>query len=104
MDTGANLSGVIEQLEKIQTILKESPEVLTFLNLVKETKVPALVTPVKSDVLLEAGDVAKVLKVSTAKISQYVKEGVLPAYYVPDSNHRKFWLSDVKGLAHRANG
>lgn len=95
------LIGVVEQMERIQQILKETPEVLTFLNLMKETKVPALVSPVKSDVLVEAGQAAKVLKVSAVKIGQYHTQGLLPAYYVPDSNHRKFWLSDVMSLARR---
>lgn len=95
------LIGVVEQMERIQQILKETPEVLTFLNLMKETKVPALVSPVKSDVLVEAGQAAKVLKVSVVKIGQYHTQGLLPAYYVPDSNHRKFWLSDVMNLARR---
>lgn len=95
------LIGVVEQMERIQQILKESPEVLTFLNLIKETKVPALVSPIKSDVLVEASQAAKVLKVSVVKIGQYHTQGLLPAYYVPESNHRKFWLSDVMNLARR---
>ena len=93
------LNGVVEQMERIQRILKESPEVLTFLNLIKETGVPAMVTPLKSDVLIEASEAAKVLKVSTVKIGQYHSRGLLPAYFVPDSNHRKFWLSDVMSIA-----
>ena len=97
----AELTGVVEQLERIQQILKESPEVLVFLNLIKETGVPAVVSPIKSDVLIEAGQAAKVLKVSAVKIGQYHSQGLLPAYYVPDSNHRKFWLSDVMSLAKR---
>lgn len=96
-----DLTGVTEQLEKIQQILRESPEVMTFLKLVKETKMPALVSPIKSDVLVEAGQAAKVLKVSPVKIGQYHSRGLLPAYFVPDSNHRKFWLSDVMNLAKR---
>lgn len=97
----AELTGMIEQMERIQQILKESPEVLTFLNLIKETGVPAVVSPIKSDVLIEAGEAAKVLKVSAVKIGKYHEQGLLPAYFVPDSNHRKFWLSDVMGLAKR---
>ena len=93
------LTDVIEKLERIQSILKESPEVLEALKLLKETNTTALVTPVKAETFIEASQAAEMLKVSPVKIGSYRRQGLLTAYRVPESTHNKYKLSDVMGLA-----
>lgn len=93
------LGAVIEKLEQIQKILQETPEVLTTLKLLKETGTTSVVTPVKAEVFVEASQAAEMLKVSAVKISSYRRQGLLPAYRVPDSTHNKYRLSDVMSLA-----
>lgn len=95
------LESVVVSLQRIQYLLHESPEVLQFLTLLKETGADQLVSPVRADKLIEAGQAAEVLKVSRNRIGAYCRAGLLPAYYTPGSNNRKFWLRDVLALAQK---
>lgn len=94
----ADLDALVAKGRELQAILKESPSVLQFLQLVKETGQNMAVLPVQSDALICAGEAAGILKVDRGSIYRYEKEGLLKAYYTPGSPRKKFWLSEVKGL------
>ena len=51
--------------------------------------------------LIGATEAHKILGVSVATIGNYVKTGRLTAYYVPESQSRRFWLYDVMALARK---
>ena len=101
METANSLDSVIRSLQRIQCLLRESPEVLQFLELLKETGAERIVIPVTADKLIEAGQAAEVLKVSKTRVGEYCRSGLLSAYYTPGSSNRKFWLRDVLALAQK---
>ena len=101
METANSLDSVVDSLQRIKCLLHESPEVLRFLELLKETGVEHIVIPVTADKLIEASQAAEVLKVSKSRIGVYCRSGLLSAYYTPGSNNRKFWLRDVLALAQK---
>ena len=74
-----------------------TPEILEFLRLSQNADTSIM--PIKGDKLIQMREAASVLNVNPSMISRYVKEGLLTAYYTPHSSRRKFWLSEVKGLA-----
>ena len=94
----ADLDALVAKGRELQAILKESPGVLQFLQLVKETGQNMAVLPAQSDTLICAGEAAGILKVDRGSIYRYEKAGLLKAYYTPRSPRKKFWLSEVKGL------
>lgn len=63
--------------------------------------VEPVLMPIKGDTLIYLSDAAKVLHTNTTTISRYVKEGLLQPVFTPHCSKRKFWLSEVKGLARR---
>ena len=89
----------LDELREISKIL--TPELLKFLELTQG--VEGAVMPVKADKLVRMGEAAKVLDTNTTMISRYVREGLLKPVYTPYSRQRKFWLSEVKGLARRCD-
>ncbi len=92
------LDALVEKGRELQALLKESPGILHFLQLVKETGQSVAVLPAQSDALICAGEAAGILKVDRGCIYRYEKAGLLQAYYTPGSPRKKFWLSEVKGL------
>ena len=98
----ADLDALVTKGRELQAILKESPGVLQYLQLIKETGQNIAVLPAQSDALICAGEAAGILKVDRGSIYRYEKAGLLKAYYTPGSPRRKFWLSEVKGLASRS--
>lgn len=74
-----------------------TPEVLQFLKLSQNACTSIL--PIKGDVLVRQGEAAEVLGVSKAAITRFVNDGLLTPYYTPNSQQRKFWLSEVKAVA-----
>lgn len=95
----AELDALVEKGRELQLLLKESPGILTFLQLIKEAGQNMAVLPAQSDALICAGEAAGILKVDRGSIYRYEKAGLLKAYYTPGSPRKKFWLSDVKELA-----
>ena len=87
----------IEELQELSKLL--TPEMLKFLELAQNTE-PVLM-PIEGDTLIFMSDAAKVLHTNTTMISRYVREGLLRPVYTPHCSKRKFWLSEVKGLARR---
>ena len=94
----ADLDALVAKGRELQAILKESPGILSFLQLIKESRQYMTVLPAQSDALICAGEAAGVLKVDKGSIYRYEKAGLLKAYYTPGSPRKKFWLSEVKGL------
>lgn len=94
----AELDALVEKGRELQSLLKESPGILSFLQLIKETGQNMAVLPAQSDALICAGEAAGILKVDRGSIYRYEKAGLLKAYYTPGSPRKKFWLSEVKGL------
>ena len=86
---------MVEAGEKLKQLLTESPEILEYLRLIKGVDV---LFPAKSDVLIRTSEAAKFLGVSKNTIRHYVREKILTPMYTPNSNHMKFWLSDVKKI------
>lgn len=95
----AEIEAIVEKGWELQALLKESPNIMQFLRLVKETGESMAALPALSDVLICAGEAANVLKVDRGSVYRYEKAGLLKAYYTPGSLRKKFWLSDVKELA-----
>lgn len=95
----AEIEAIVEKGRELQALLKESPNIVQFLRLVKETGKSMAALPALSDVLICAGEAANVLKVDRGSVYRYEKAGLLKAYYTPGSPRKKFWLSDVKELA-----
>lgn len=93
------LDALVAKGRELQSLLKETPGILNFLQLIKETGQIMAVLPAQSDALICAGEAAGILKVDRGSIYRYEKAGLLKAYYTPGSLRKKFWLSDVKELA-----
>lgn len=93
-----DLADTLDKVQKLHDLLVETPEVMTFLTLLRETGSACLVAPVRADRLIEAKEAAQVLKVSRNKIGEYTRQGLLAAYYTPGSSSRKYWLRDVLAL------
>ena len=85
----------LQELKILSNLL--TPEILEFLKLSQNADTSIM--PIKGDKLIQMSEAASVLNVNPSMISRYVKEGLLTAYYTPHSSRRKFWLSEVKGLA-----
>lgn len=102
MDAAINVAEIdtlVEKGRELQSLLKETPGILNFLQLIKEAGQNMAVLPAQSDALICAGEAAGILKVDRGSIYRYEKAGLLKAYYTPGSLRKKFWLSDVKELA-----
>ena len=95
----AELDALVEKGRELQLLLKESPGILSFLQLIKETGQNMAIMPAQSDALICASEAASILKVNCGSVYRYEKAGLLKAYYTPGSMRKKFWLSDVKELA-----
>lgn len=100
MSKSANI-GDIQQLltaaEKLKKLLQESPEIAAFAEAVKDSRDPVLV--LENDRLIRAGEAAEILGCNKNAIGRYCRDGLLAAYYTPDSSYRKYRLSEVWGLA-----
>ena len=94
-----NLNALVEKAVELKQVLSESPEILQYLRLIKEIGAEKVEVPRVDDVLLRAGDAAKILGVGQSRINAYVREGKLSRYYVEGSSHSRFWRSQVKALA-----
>ena len=92
-----NLNALVSAGEKLKRLLTETPEVLEYLRLVSGGEEKNIL-PMKSDVLISAGEAAKVLNVGKETIYRYAAEKILTPLYTPYSNRIKFWLSEVKGV------
>lgn len=93
-----NMPQIIDSLESLKKVVSESPEVLECLKLLKECRSEVVITPVKADKLIGQKEVSEILGVSANRVGDYVKKGLLTAYYTPPASHRKFWLSEVMKL------
>lgn len=86
----------IDFLLTVQKIIQENPDIVSFLETVKEIK--ELTIPIKIDKLIGQKQASEILGVAPDRISEYVKNGILTAYYTPPVSHRKFWLSEVLAI------
>ena len=91
------LNALITAGEKLKKLLTDTPEIIEYLRLIQDSDKNVL--PIKSDVLIRAGEAAKILCVSKGTISHYVKVGILTPLFTPESTQMKFWLSQVKSVA-----
>ena len=88
-----NLDALIEKVRELKKLLKETPEILTYLRLINESRVERISLPKVDDVLIRSGDAAEILGVGKSTIGHYVKTGQLRGYYVAGSSHLRFWRS-----------
>ena len=93
------LDALIEKGRELKKLLTQTPEILTYLQLINDIDDDKIQTPKIDDVLIRAGDAARILGVNQSTISHYVKSGRLRGYLVAGSSHLKFWRSEVKALA-----
>ena len=94
------LNDFVAKGKMLQRLLKETPEIIEYLKLAKEPPV----LPIRTDCLVLVAQAAKVLAVSRGTVYQYVKEGLLKAYYTPGSGRMKLWRSDLQSLATTRKG
>lgn len=93
-----NLDALIMKGRELKKLLTETPEILTYLRLVKENGNETFL-PKVDDVLIRSGEAAAILGVNKSVISHFVKTGQLRGYFVGEASHLKFWRSEVKALA-----
>ena len=93
------LDALIAKGKELKKLLTQTPEILTYLRLINEIDDEKIQMPKVDDVLIRAGDAARILGVNQSTINRYVKSGQLRSYIVAGSSHLKFWRSEVKALA-----
>ena len=96
------LDALLEKGRQLREILRETPEIVSFLQLVKDTGGKASIVPLQEDRLIRAGEAASILCVDKGTIYRYEREGKLEAFYTDGSSQKKFWLSRVMKLPKRA--
>ena len=96
----ASLDAMLEKGRELKKLLGETPEILSFLQLMRDTGKPEII-PMQTDILVRAGQAATILNVDKAMIYRYVDNGLLHPYYTPPSSHMKFWMSEVKRIPRR---
>jgi hypothetical protein len=99
MTTTGDIQQLLIAAKTLKKLLQESPEVMAFAEAVKDSRDPVLV--LENDRLIRAGAAAEILCCSKNKIGTYCRDGLLAAYYTPDSSQRKYRLSEVWSLAKR---
>lgn len=95
------LDALLVKASQLKELLSANPDLVPFLQLLKDTGKETLELPVRKDRLVGPVEVRKILKISTARMEQYCKSGVLTAYYTPPKSDRKFWLSEVMSIPTR---
>lgn len=99
MEIDLNAMGeLIAKGQQLQALLTQNPEMLTFLQLLKDTDTEHIVVPVKADRLIYPGEAREILRVSETTLNQYVDQGLLKSYRTPPKGKRKFWLSEVMAI------
>ena len=93
------LDALIAKGRELKKLLTQTPEILTYLQLINDIDNDKIQTPKVDDMLIRAGDAARILGVNQSTISHYVKSGRLRGYLIAGSSHLKFWRSEVKALA-----
>lgn len=93
-----NLDAMIAKGRELKQLLKETPEILTYLRLMNDCGEKNYM-PKVDDVLIRSGEAAEILGVNKSAISYFVKTGQLRGYFVGEASHLKFWRSEVKALA-----
>ena len=92
----------IDELEKLtaqlEKLLPLARELMPFIEAVKSLN-GELTLNVTDEKFLLLSDAAKMLNVNPGKISQYVKDGLLQPYYIPNSSYQRFKFSNVCKLA-----
>lgn len=103
--TFQDIGAVVENLMEIQRTLEECPSVLEYLRLTTKAGAGAMQAPVmvvQQDRLVMIGEACKILGISTKTLLDLEKAGALPAYYVGEKSHKKYKLSDLWKLPHKA--
>lgn len=93
-----DLEALVEKGRELKALLQETPEILSYLKLVNDMSDKKVILSGATDVLLRAGQAAKVLGTDKSTIYRYVREGLLHPRWTPHSQYMKFWLSEVRGL------
>lgn len=88
-----DLEAMVQKGRELQNLLRQSPEIVAFVEGLQQAKEPVLL--LEQDRLVGAGEAATILGVNRNSIGGYVKQGLLTPYYTPGSSSRKFRLSEV---------
>lgn len=81
------LSKFVTQARELREIVRE---IMPYIEIIKRE--------MPNDRLIRAGEAAQILGVSKSTIGQFVKAKLLTPFYTANSQHQKFWLSQVKAL------
>ena len=92
------LDKIVQKGQQLQELLEKNPQLLEFMRLVNATEGKAVLAPVKADKLIEAKEVASILKIPIGRVGEYVKAGYLTAYTTPPTTNRKYWISQVLAI------
>ncbi len=98
-----SIDQILNKAKQLQAFIDDNPDTLQFLRLLKDTKVEQITLSEKVDKLITLKEAAEVLAVSPNRICEYVREGILEAYFTPPVSKRKFWLSAVKSIAQKGD-
>ena len=92
-----NLNVLVEKAVELKQVLSESPEILQYLRLIKEIGAEKVEVPRVDDVLLRAGDAAKILGVGLHKcgVQRLMKMNL---YVWRATSKRKCMKSSLKKL------
>ncbi len=92
------LEALVSKGQQLKSLLTEEPDILRFMELLSNNDGSQWVIPTKIDRLVGPKEVLRILRISTARLEEYVKSGRLTAYYTPPASGRKFWLSEVMAI------
>jgi hypothetical protein len=88
-----DLEAMIQKGKELQDLLRQSPEIVAFVEGIQQAKEPVLL--LENDRLVRAGEAASILGVNKTSIGEFVKQGLLTPYFTPGSSSRKFLLSEL---------
>lgn len=92
-----DLENLVAKGNELKALLTESPEILEYMKLAQNKT--SITVPTKMDCLITAKKAAYILGVGKSTIYQLEKDGLLQAFFTPNSRTRKFWMSDVMRVA-----
>lgn len=94
------LDAYIEKAQTLSKILKDSPEIIRFMELEQGAAyAQKIIVPLKMDKLITVRAAAEILGVNPSRIYRYIQSGILKPRKTPESDRKKFWLSEVMAIA-----
>lgn len=89
------LTETVELVERLDRITKENPAILRLAELITEKEV---ILPKYTDSFVTVKTAAEILGTSVARVGRYVNDKLLPCWYLPGNNDRRFKLSEIQAF------